>query len=254
MSYLGLAQLAAFRQQRDAAHDHSRSAVAALHRPGFEKRFLQRVEASVIFQAFNRRDALPGGLGNRRNARSHSFAIQQNSAGAALPFSTTVLRARQIQVVAQNAEQASLRAGVQAACGPIYIQFSHARHNTIMCKLSRDGTERFFGNAGMVFFVRELSRSNPLMRSRLFTLGALVLFLAVDVSLFAQYPPGGYPPGGYPPGSYPPGQSPGGIGGIPMPRRKKKTAKEDDQAVLQNMKGMLRKLDDKAVVIEPEDT
>jgi hypothetical protein len=41
-----------------------------------------------------------------------------------------------------------------------------------------------------------------------------------------------------------------------MPRRgkKKTTTKEEDQAVLQNMKGMLRKLDDKSVVVEPEDT
>ena len=93
------------------------------------------------------------------------------------------------------------------------------------------------------------------MRSRHITLGALVLFLAVELPLFAQYPPGGYPPGGYPPGSYPPGQYPSGPG-IPMPRRgkKKTTTKDEDQIPLQDMKGMLRKLDDKAVVVEPEDT
>jgi len=93
------------------------------------------------------------------------------------------------------------------------------------------------------------------MRSRRLTLGALVLFLAVELPLFAQYPPGGYPPGGYPPGSYPPGQYPSGPG-IPMPRRgkKKTTTKDEDQIPLQDMKGMLRKLDDKAVVVEPEDT
>lgn len=41
-----------------------------------------------------------------------------------------------------------------------------------------------------------------------------------------------------------------------MPRRgkKKTTTKEEDQAVLQNLKGMLRKLDEKSVVVEPEDT
>src|SRR5271169_5871901 len=90
------------------------------------------MEASVIFEALNRRDALPGGPGNRCEARAHRLAIQQNSAGAALPFSTTVFRAGQIEVVAQNAEQASLRTGVHAPCGPVYIQFSYARHNTIM--------------------------------------------------------------------------------------------------------------------------
>ena len=45
------------------------------------------------------------------------------------------------------------------------------------------------------------------MLSRLLTLGAFVLFLAAELPLFAQYPPGGYPPGGYPPGAYPPGST-----------------------------------------------
>jgi hypothetical protein len=88
------------------------------------------------------------------------------------------------------------------------------------------------------------------MQFRYVTLGALVLFLAAEPQLFAQYPPGGYPPGGYPPGQYPSGP------GIPMPRRgkKKTTTKEEDQAVLQSLKGMLRKLDEKSVIVEPQDT
>lgn len=103
--------------------------------------------------------------------------------------------------------------------------------------------------------VSQLSPHNARMRSRHITLGALVLFLAAELSLFAQYPPGGYPPGGggYPPGQYPPG----GVGGIPMPRRGKKkttTKKEEDQAPLQDLKGMLRKLDDKSLIVEPQDT
>jgi hypothetical protein len=87
------------------------------------------------------------------------------------------------------------------------------------------------------------------MRSRWLTLGAFVFFLTGEFPLGAQYP-GGYPPGGYPPGTYPPGSGPG----IPRPRRgKKKSKKEDDQAPLSSMKGMLRKLDDQAVMLETED-
>jgi hypothetical protein len=98
--------------------------------------------------------------------------------------------------------------------------------------------------------VRQLSHNNGRMRSQSITLGALVLFLAAELPLFSQYPPGGYPPGGYPPGRYPSGP------GIPMPRRgkKKTTTKEEDQAVLQSLKGMLRKLDEKSVIVEPQDT
>jgi len=94
------------------------------------------------------------------------------------------------------------------------------------------------------------------MRSRWLTLGAFVLFLAGELPLTAQYPPGGYPPGGYPPGTYPPGTYPPGSGpGVPMPRRgKKKNKKDDDQAPLSNMEGMLRKLDDQSVMLEAEDS
>jgi hypothetical protein len=92
----------------------------------------------------------------------------------------------------------------------------------------------------------------------------LLFFLtpAAEVIALAQigypggYPPGGYPPGGYPPGGYP---YPGGGGiGFPMPRRNKKDkqdqSKRNDQAALQNLSGILRRIDDKAIVLEAQDT
>ena len=88
--------------------------------------------------------------------------------------------------------------------------------------------------------------------------------LAADVPLMAQYPgqypPGGYPPGGYPPGGgYPGGQYPqGGGSGIPWPKRKKKTegGKETaaDEANLKQIKGMLRQLNEKSIVITADDS
>jgi Predicted membrane protein len=93
----------------------------------------------------------------------------------------------------------------------------------------------------------------------------LLSLLFSELAAFAQiypggnYPPGGYPGGGYPPGvGYPgggyPGGYPGGGVGIPMPgRRKKETKKEDTQPLL-TVTGMLRKLDEKQLVIEAEDT
>jgi hypothetical protein len=86
-------------------------------------------------------------------------------------------------------------------------------------------------------------------------LAVAVLFLALDLRLPAQYPPGTYPPppGTYPPGTYPPGTYPPGTGGgIPFPGRHKKK-KQDDQQPLQTLYGMLRQLNDKTVVVEAED-
>src|SRR5215467_9929391 len=67
-----------------------------------------------------------------------------------------------------------------------------------------------------------------------------------------QYPPGQYPPGQYPGGGYPPG----GGGGIPFPRRgkSKKTTEKDNPAPTKELEGMLRKLDDKLIVLEAPDS
>lgn len=74
------------------------------------------------------------------------------------------------------------------------------------------------------------------------------------------YPPGGYPPGGYP-GGYPPGGYPGGYPGggvgLPIPHRKKKQqSKEpkDQEAALQSFNGILRRIEDKSIVLEAQDT
>ncbi len=79
----------------------------------------------------------------------------------------------------------------------------------------------------------------------------MTLFLAIDFPIAAQYPPGGYPGGGYPPGQYP-----GGGGGLPFPRRNKKTKtrQQKEQEQLQSVTGVLRVMDDKFVVIEAKDT
>src|SRR5689334_7064832 len=89
------------------------------------------------------------------------------------------------------------------------------------------------------------------MRRPTLTLGVMTLLLAMDLPVAAQYPPGSYPGGGYPPGQYP-----GSGGGLPFPRRNKKTKtkQQKEQEQLQSVTGMLREMDDKFVVIEAKDT
>ena len=63
-----------------------------------------------------------------------------------------------------------------------------------------------------------------------------------------QYPGGGYPQGG--------GQVPG-IGGIPFPRKTKKSdkakKKDMEQAALKGVRGTLRKLDTETLILQSED-
>src|SRR6478672_7952847 len=81
--------------------------------------------------------------------------------------------------------------------------------------------------------------------------------LAAQIGGPGQYPPGQYPPGQYPPGGRYPGGGypPGGGTGIPMPGRgSKKTTKEKDQPVpTKEIEGMMRRLDDKLLVVEASD-
>jgi hypothetical protein len=107
------------------------------------------------------------------------------------------------------------------------------------------------------------------MRRSTFIYALFGFLLLADLPLTAQYPggyppgggyPGQYPPGGYP-GQYPPGTYPGGgypqTGpGIPFPRRNKnkKKTEAEQEANLKQITGMLRKLDDKSIVVTADDS
>ncbi len=89
----------------------------------------------------------------------------------------------------------------------------------------------------------------------------LALALLAEIPLAAQYPGGGYPGGTYPGGTYPGGQYPGGQypggtgGGIPFPRRNKKTkdTSQQQQQPLQKLWGVLTKIDSTNLSINSDD-
>src|SRR5262245_13277764 len=85
-----------------------------------------------------------------------------------------------------------------------------------------------------------------------------LLLFGAELPLAAQIGyPGQYPPGGRGPGTgYPPIGGTGTGGGIPSPRRGKKTStKEKEQPTpTKEVEGLLRKMDDKLIVLEPSDS
>src|SRR5579872_546444 len=60
------------------------------------------MQVTVSFEAFDRRDGFADGVGERRQARAASHAIDDHRAGAALAFTATVLRSGQADFVAQD--------------------------------------------------------------------------------------------------------------------------------------------------------
>src|SRR5690242_12950078 len=83
-----------------------------------------------------------------------------------------------------------------------------------------------------------------------------LLFCGAEVPLAAQIGyPGQYPPGRYPGGTYPPGTGTGTGGGLPRIGRGKKSKDKDKEPVAtKEIEGMLRKLDDKLIVLEASDS
>lgn len=110
-------------QQGDAGHDHARRAKRALHRAFVKERLLQRMEFPVRFEPFDR-CYLP--LRRRSYAESAGMArvaVNQHRASAALAFTAAVFAPRQVKLVTQDAEQGSVRRGVNFVTRSIDLDF-----------------------------------------------------------------------------------------------------------------------------------
>jgi len=94
-----------FLEQRDAADNHSGSAIGALERALIEKSLLHRMELAVLFEAFDGEDGFSFRIANGKLAGAARRAVQQNSAGAALAFAATVLGSGKAQLFTQREEQ-----------------------------------------------------------------------------------------------------------------------------------------------------
>ena len=67
------------------------------------------MELLALSEALDRRDLAPFDEGGERKARLHALAVHQHRAGAALAKATALLRAGEMQVLAQGIEQRGAR-------------------------------------------------------------------------------------------------------------------------------------------------
>ena len=100
-----------FLQERDAADNHSGSAIGALECALIEKGLLYGMKLAVLFEAFNGDDGFSRGVSDGELAGAPRRAIQQNSAGAALAFAATVFCSGEAKLFAQSKEQICVGAG-----------------------------------------------------------------------------------------------------------------------------------------------
>src|SRR5262249_16659039 len=99
-------------EQRGGGHDHSRSAIGALHRAFVQKGPLQRVQVFAACQTLDRGYVLLTDRTDGRKARAPRLAVHQTRASAALAFSATARGTSQVQKFSQHAEEAQARVRV----------------------------------------------------------------------------------------------------------------------------------------------
>ena len=100
-----------FLQERDAADDHSGSAIGALECALIEKGLLYGMKLSILLEALNRENGFSCSVADGELAGTPRRAIQKNGAGAALAFAATVFCSGEAKLFAQSKEQICVGAG-----------------------------------------------------------------------------------------------------------------------------------------------
>jgi hypothetical protein len=115
-------------EEREAAHDHSRSAVGALKGFEIEEGLLDGMEMSIFFEAFDCGDGL-NHFAEGELAGTAGRTADQDRAGAALPFSAAVFCAGEAEFIAENGEEAGVWVGVDWVFPAVYFQFEWRSHS-----------------------------------------------------------------------------------------------------------------------------
>src|SRR5262249_45611165 len=95
-----------------------------------------------MLKPFNCGDRLIGAFGDGRDARSHSAAVDEHGASAALPFATSMFAAGEIKVVAQHAEQAAIWRRLHAAPQAVDMKLREGNHRVLDLGKVGELTER----------------------------------------------------------------------------------------------------------------
>ena len=93
-------------KQPDRRDDHARRAVPALKRFGVEKGLLDRMQLVGRADRLDRRDRLAGDGADARDARPGRLAVDEDGAGAALALAASEFAAGEIELVAQDGQEA----------------------------------------------------------------------------------------------------------------------------------------------------
>ena len=153
----GLADLVVRRARRvieqvDGGDDQAGRAEPALHGAGGEKRLLDAVQRTVLGDALDGDDVVPVGLRREDEARADERAVEQHRARSALALLARVLRAGQLELLAEREEEALAAPDVGLAQLAVDGQLDlHARHRSSARRVrTREGMATVGGGAADV--------------------------------------------------------------------------------------------------------
>jgi hypothetical protein len=117
-----------FLQKRDAADDHSGSAIGALECALIEESLLYGMKLTVLFEALNGDDGFSRGVSDKELAGAPRRAIQQHRAGPALAFAAAVFCSSEAKFFAQSKEQSCVGAGNENPAFPVDLRVDGPCH------------------------------------------------------------------------------------------------------------------------------
>jgi hypothetical protein len=99
-----------------------------LHRARIEEGLLHRMQVTPGGESFNGCDLLLRERTHTCHTRAHGFAIDQHRACTALAFATTVFGSGEIEMLAEDREQAGLRIGFHPIRLAIDCEMNRCHH------------------------------------------------------------------------------------------------------------------------------
>jgi len=106
--------------ERGGSHELARLTVAALRNVLGNPGFLYRVQRTVLrAEAFDSRDLLGPDRRDGQRTRARRCAVEMDGAGTAEARAATVLRAGEVEIIAQYPEERRIRGGIDSSSSAV---------------------------------------------------------------------------------------------------------------------------------------
>src|SRR5258708_3250215 len=94
------------------------------------------MQLTILFETFDGRDLFTSGAANLSDAGTRRLSIDKHGAGAALTLAASVLASRQVEIVAQHAEQTRRRIHIGCHLLSVDVECGDSGHKDLRISTS----------------------------------------------------------------------------------------------------------------------